>query len=193
MAASGEDNLAAGEVTEVLLRVRDGENGARAELMTLVYHELKALASRYMRREDVGHTLQPTALVHEAFLRLVDIREVQWRDRTHFFALAAQLMRRVLVDHAREQKAQKRGGGAVALQLEEGLVLGEGRSDQLLDLDAALERLTAMDPRKAKIVELRFFAGLTEEEIGLALELSTRTVKREWAFARAWLLEEMQR
>jgi RNA polymerase sigma-70 factor, ECF subfamily len=185
--------VAVGDVTQLLYRVRGGDHGAHTELMGLVYQELRALAGRYMRREDVGHTLQPTALVHEAFIRLIEIKEVEWQDRAHFFAMAAQLMRRVLVDHAREQKAAKRGGGQQVYQLEEAFVLAEGRSDQLLELDELLDRLKILDLRKAKIVEMRFFGGLTEDEIAEVLGVSARTIKREWAFSRAWLLAEMSK
>jgi len=160
------------------------------EVLPLVYEELRAIATRYMRRERPNHTLQATALVHDAFLNLVDQTRVEWQDRAHFFAIASQAMRRILVDHARARAAARRGGGVRAVSLDETVVLGSepplGPED-LLSLDAALSDLAVLDPRQARIIELRYFAGLTIEETAEAAGISPATVKREWALARAWL------
>ncbi len=156
------------------------------QLVPLLYTELRRLASHYLRRERVGHTLQATALVNEAYLRLADQRDVEWRNRSHFFGVAAQQMRRILVDHARRHQASKRGGAAEKLSLDEALVVLRERANQLVELDAALTRLTELDPQQGRIVELRYFAGMTVEQIAPLLGISPRTVKREWAVAKAW-------
>ena len=162
------------------------------QMLPVVYQELHRLASRYMSQEPTGHTLQPTALVHEAYLRLIDQRRVDWRNRAQFLGLAANMMRRILVNHARDRSAHKRGGGAqpVSLSMVES---PSGRPDVgLIGLEEALERLAALDPRKARVVELKFFGGLTIEEIAEVLQVSVATVEREWAFARAWLYEALE-
>jgi len=182
-------------VTELLQAWRRGEEAADDKLLPLVYGELKRLAAAQLRSERQGHTLQPTALVHEAFLRLVGQKGLDWRDRSHFFGLAATMMRRVLVDHARARLAGKRTHLAVPLAAIGDLPGDAGREvDEagLLDLDRALDRLAVAHPRPSKVVELRYFAGLDVEEIAAALELSERTVKRDWAFARAWLLHALK-
>jgi len=177
-------------VTRLLAQVRAGREGAVDEVLPLVYEELRAIATRYMRRERPNHTLQATALVHDAFLNLVDQTRVEWQDRAHFFAIASQAMRRILVDHARARAAARRGGGVRAVSLDETVVLGSepplGPED-LLSLDAALSDLAVLDPRQARIIELRYFAGLTVEETAETAGISPATVKREWALARAWL------
>ncbi len=173
-------------VTELLLAWGHGDTTSRNRLLELVYDELRRLAATQLRRERPEHTLQATALVNEAYLRLVDQTRVQWRNRAHFFAIAARLMRRILVDHARRHGAAKRGGGVAPLALAEGMVSGAQAVD-LVQLDEALDRLAGLDPRCAEIVEMRFFGGLTVEETAGALGLSAATVKREWAAARAWL------
>ncbi len=179
------------EVTTLLTRAGDGDRAAAGDLLPLVYEELRGLADAYLRQERAGHTLQPTALVHEAYLRLIDQTRVRWQDRTHFFAVAATSMRRILINHARDRNRQKRGGGAKRVDLSD---LSEGRemSDAtLLDLDESLNRLESLDKRKARVVELRFFAGLTVPQTADLLGSSPATVKRDWEFARAWLLSEL--
>lgn len=175
--------------TELLLKARSGDSGAQASLMEAVYDELRRMARHQMQKEGSNHTLQPTALVHEAFLRLVQSESIEFQDRAHFFAIAALVMRRILVDHARGRKALKRGGQAQKLQLDEVIVYTEAHSPEILALDEALEQLEKLDPRKSRIVEMRFFGGLPESEIAAALGISLRTVQREWCFARAWLLD----
>jgi len=157
-----------------------------------VYAELRTIAGRYLSRESPGHTLQSTALVHEAYLRLVGQRRVQWQNRAHFFGIAAQMMRRILVDHARSRSAAKRGDGACRVTLDEGLVALAERDLDLVALDAALTNLAKIDPQQAKIVELRFFAGLSIEDTSEALHISPATVKRDWAMAKGWLHREMK-
>jgi len=178
------------DVTAILQEWREGSPEALERLMGIVYAELRRLAAHYLSRERTGHTLQPTALVHEAYVRLIDQR-VPWQGRTHFFGVAAQMMRRVLVDHARSRQAEKRGGDGerVTLSAAEGLAQTPGID--LLALDAALEKLGALDERQARIVELRYFGGLTNEETALAIGVSAATVKREWTLARAWLKREL--
>jgi len=178
-------------VTQLLLDASFGNRRALDELTPLVYQELRRLASSKMRSEPSGSTLQATALVHEAYLKLINQREVQWQNRAHFFAIAAQEMRRLLLMHAREKRAQKRGSGGERITLDEGMVLTEEHLEDLISLDACLERLTLLDARQARIVELRFYAELSVEETAAVLEISTATVKREWAMARAWLLREL--
>ncbi len=179
---------APGDVTSLLLDWNRGRAEALEELMPVVYEELRRLAKAHLGRERRDHTLQPTDLVHEAYLKLVDQRHVDWKNRAHFFAVAARLMRRVLVDHARARLAQKRGGGAVRVAFDETLVLGTEAADVLLlALDDALTELGALDVRQARTVELRYFAGLTVDEAAEALGVSGMTVKRDWTVARAWL------
>jgi RNA polymerase sigma factor (TIGR02999 family) len=183
-------------VTELLQAWRRGDGAAGEKLLPVVYGELKRLAAAQLRGERQGHTLRPTALVHEAFLRLAGQKGLDWRDRSHFFGLAATMMRRVLVDHARARLAGKRAHQPVSLTLMADLPGGAGREfdeAELLDLDRAIDRLAAEHPRPSRVVELRYFAGLEIEEIAAALDLSERTVKRNWAFARAWLLRALRR
>ena len=168
------------DVTGLLRRWSDGDPDALESLMPLVYGELRALAGKYFRSERPGHTLQPTALVHEAFLRLIGQNRLEWQNRAHFFGIAAQLMRRILVDHARRRAAAKRNGGTVRVDLGEPASTGTDRDPEILSLDQALTSLEALDPRQAKIVELRFFGGLTVEETAHVAGTSTATVKREW-------------
>jgi RNA polymerase sigma factor (TIGR02999 family) len=165
----------------------NGDQAALDKLLPLVNAELRQLARRYMRRESPGHTLQTSALVNEAYLRLIDQKQVQWQNRAHFFGIAAQLMRRILIDHARSHHYAKRGGGAIKVSLDEAAAVTEARAAELLAVDEALEKLTAMDARKGRIVELRFFGGLTEEETAEVMDISTPTVQREWRAAKAWL------
>lgn len=174
-------------VTQLLIAWSDGNQSALDKLMPLVYEELRRLAHNYMRREHPGHTLQTTALVNEAYFRLVDQKRVHWRNRSHFFAISAQLMRRILVDHARSHQYVKRGGGAHKVSLDEVAVVAQGQAAQLIALDDALVELAAIDERKSDIVELRFFGGLNVEETAEALKISPRTVMREWSMAKAWL------
>ncbi len=161
-------------------------------MIPLVYAELRRLAASYMRRERVDHTLQPTALVHEAYLKLVEQRSVDWQSRAHFFGIAAQVMRRILVDHARGYLRDKRGGGQKPVPIDEALVFAPEQSMELVKIDEALERLTKLDPRQGKIVELRFFGGLTVEQTADLLGISEKTVKRDWSMAKAWLRGELK-
>ena len=179
------------DVTRLLSDWSNGDRRALDELLPLVYEELRHLANAYLRRERDGHTLQSTALVHEAFLRLVNQHDVQWQGRAHFFGIAAQMIRRILVDHARAQRAAKRGAGAVRIELGEELAVAQQRDLDLIALDDALERLATMDGRQSRIVELRFFAGLSVEDTADVMGISTATVKREWSSARAWLFREV--
>ena len=178
-------------VTQLLLAWSHGDKAALDRLIPLVSTELHRLAHHYMRRERAGHTLQTTALVNEAYVRLVDASRVEWRDRAHFFAVSANLMRRILVDFARKRRYQKRGGGAVMIALDEDDIPSPQPGPDIVALDAALEALAAFDPRASTIVELRFFGGLTVEEAAEVVAVSPRTIKREWAAAKAWLLGEM--
>jgi RNA polymerase sigma factor (TIGR02999 family) len=179
------------EVTRILHDWSGGDANAPARLMPFVYDELRRLARIFLARESGAHTLQPTALVHEAYLRLVDQRSVRWQNRAHFYGLAASMMRRVLIDHARAHAAEKRGGAAQHLSLDDVQVPLEQRAAGLLALDEALERLGQMDERKCKIVEMRFFGGLSDEEIAEVLKVTTRTVLRDWKKARLWLYREL--
>lgn len=178
-------------VTQLLIRWRNGDDAALGELLPQVYSELRRLANYYMRQERPGHTLQPTALVHEAYLRLVGDIEIDWQNRAHFFGIAAVRMRHILVEHARSRQAAKRGGGEYKLSLGAADRLAESRDVNLLALDDALRRLEALDPQKVRVVELRYFGGLTIEETAEALKISPATVKREWSMARAWLRSEI--
>ncbi|MBK9317025.1 MAG: sigma-70 family RNA polymerase sigma factor [Acidobacteria bacterium] len=182
----------AANVTRLLLDWRNGDQHALDALMPLVYDELRTIAKRYMSRERSGHTLQTGALINEAYLRLVDKQDVVWQNRTHFFAIAARIMRNLLVDHARAKQMAKRGGGALQVSLNEALVGGDPEvTVDLLALDQALSRLSEVDERKCRIIELRFFGGLSAEETAEALGLSEITIKREWLKARAWLFREL--
>jgi RNA polymerase sigma factor (TIGR02999 family) len=178
-------------VTGLLQAWGSGDSAALDRLLPIVYDELHRQAERYLRRESPGHTLQTTALVHEAYLRLVDQRQARWQNRAQFFGIAAQLMRRILVDHARRHQAAKRGGNAIPVPLEEGEVAAAESDVDLVALDDALSRLSALDPQQARVVELRYFSGLGIEETAEALGISPATVKREWAMARAWLRREL--
>ena len=175
------------EVTELLAGWRGGDEGALEKLIPLVQPELHRLAHHYMSREAAGQTLQTTALLNEAYLRLVDNPKRDWHNRTHFIAAASQLMRRIMVDRARERRALKRGGDAMKVSLDEAALVSEQRAEELLALDEALEKLAAQDPRKSQIVELRYFGGLTTEETAAFLKISHRTVRREWRMAKVWL------
>ena len=181
------------EVTQLLLAWSRGDRAALDHLIPLVSTELHRLAHHYMRRERVGHTLQTTALVNEAYVRLVDASRVEWRDRTHFFAVSANLMRRILVDFARKRRYQKRGGNAVMISLDDDDIPSPQPAPDIVALDAALEAMAAFDPRAASIVELRFFGGLTVDETAEVVGVSPRTIKREWSAAKVWLLGEMTR
>jgi len=181
------------EVTQLLLAWNQGDATALEQLIPLVYEELRRLAHRYMDGERPGHTLQTTALVNEAYLRLVDSSRVRWQNRAHFFAVAAQLMRRVLVDFARSRHYLKRGGAAQQVSLEEALMVSAERSAELLALDGALTALAASDARASQVVELRFFGGLSVEETAEVLKVSPETVKRDWNWAKVWLLRELSK
>jgi RNA polymerase sigma factor (TIGR02999 family) len=181
------------DVTQLLVNWSNGDRQALEQLTPLVYGELRRLASRYLRRERPGHTLQSTALVHEAYLRLIDQRYVRWQNRAHFFGIAAQLIRRILVDHARAHQAQKRGADAPVLSLDEAVAAPEKRDLNLVALDDALNDLARIDPQQGRIVELRFFTGLSIEETAEVLGISPATVKRDWVVAKAWLHRELSR
>ncbi len=177
--------------TVLLERVSQGESQAAEELMELVYDEFRALAESYLRREPAGHLLQPTALVHEAFLRLIDQSHVDWKGRTHFLAIGAQAMRRVLVDHARARRRLKREGDRQRITFDDQLVLSPQHDDDLLAVDDLLAELQHIDPRQAKIVELRFFGGMTSAEVAQYLGISKSTADREWRMVRAWLRKQL--
>ncbi len=179
------------DVTLLLQAWSGGDKQALDRLAPLVYRELRRIAGRIMTAERPNHTLQATALVNEAYVRLVDTQQVSWQDRAHFFALCARAMRQILIDHARARASEKRGGGEVAIELEEGLIAGSSPEANLLELDDALKRLAEIDPRKSQVVEMRFFGGLSLEETAEALKVSTKTVQRDWDLARAWLYGEL--
>ena len=179
------------EITQLLGQWSGGDDGALEKLVPLVQSELHRLAHHYMSRERAGHTLQTTAILNEAYLRLVDDTKPVWQGRSHFIAAAAQMMRHIMLDHARKHQSLKRGAGALKVTLDEAALVTETRSQELLDLDEALERLAAQDARKSQIVELRYFGGLTVEETAEFLKLSQRTVEREWTAAKAWLYREL--
>ena len=181
-----------GAVTLLLHEWRRGDQGAIDKLMPLVYRELHRLAHRYMLREKAGNALQTTALLNEAYLRLVDLKRVQWQDRVHFFAVSARMMRRVLVEQARARKSRKRGGDFNRVDLDEAAIPDKWRGAELIALDDALNALAAIDPREASVVELRFFGGLTVEETAEALGVSDKTVMRDWELAKVWLLHELK-
>lgn len=182
----------ASAVTRLLLEWSNGDQAALDQLMPLVYDELRQVARQYLRHERPGHTLQPTALAHEAYLKLVDQQRVRWQNRAHFFAVAAQLIRRILVDHARSHAAAKRGGGLRAVTLEAMLEPSVNRELNLVALDDALAQLATLNPRQARLVEVRFFGGLNVDETAEVLGVSSATVKREWRTAKAWLHRELQ-
>lgn len=180
-------------VTVLLAKWGQGDREALDVLTPLVYNELRKLAKSYLRREKAGHTLEGTALVHEAYLRLIDQREVAWKNRNHFFALAAELIRRILVDHARARIAAKRGGNSVKLSLDDVITPADEKDAELIALNDALDALARTDAQQSRIVELRYFAGLTIEETADVLQISTATVKRDWAMAKSFLKREMLR
>jgi RNA polymerase sigma factor (TIGR02999 family) len=182
-----------GSVTQLLLDWNNGDQAALDQLMPLVYDEMRRLAERYLRRERSDHTLQPTALVHEAYLHLVDQTAVQWQNRAHFFGVAARAMRQILVSHARRHQATKRGSGGHKLPLDEAIGVPERRDVDLVALDDALTALATLDPQQSRIVEVRFFGGLTIEETAEALSISPATVKREWGLAKLWLLHQISK
>jgi RNA polymerase sigma factor (TIGR02999 family) len=179
------------QVTQLLVAWGEGDELAREQLMSLVYEELHRLAHRYMKRESPGHTLQTSALVNEAFVRLVDQKHVRWQNRAHFFGISAQMMRRILVDYARKRNYAKRGGGAAQIALDEALIVSDERSAEVVNVHEALERLARFDPRKSQLVELRFFGGLSIDETAEVLGVSPGTVMRDWTLAKAWLRREI--
>lgn len=181
------------DVTGLLRAWSAGDRGALDVLAPILHAELKRIAQRYMLRERKEHTLQPTALVNEAFLRLVKAHGVQWQDRAHFFALSAQMMRRILVNHAIARGSGKRGGPGPRISLDEAMIASPERDSQVVELDGALEELAKLDPRKARIVEMRFFAGLSVEETAAMLKVSPQTVLRDWSLSKTWLAREMSR
>jgi len=179
------------EITQLLLAWNAGDQAALDKLVPLVYGELRRLARRYMNRESPGHLLQTTALVNEAYMRLIDADQVKWQNRAHFFAISARVMRRILVDFARRGNKLKRGGNAIEVSFDEALVVSANRGPDLVAIDDALATLAALDPRQSQVVELRFFGGLKDEEIAEVLKVSHGTVRRDWRLARAWLHREL--
>ena len=179
------------EVTALLARWSHGDDAALAELTPLVYDELRRIAHRHMGGQRPDHTLQTTALVNEAYLRLADQTNPRWQDRAHFFAVAARAMRQIVVDYARSYQTQKRGGGALKVELDEAAIVSPARSKEIVDLHEALERLATLDSRKAQVVELKYFGGLNHDEIAEVLKTSTMTVRRDWMFAKTWLYDEL--
>ena len=179
------------DITGLLLAWGKGNQQAFDQLVPVVYDELRRIARRYIEQEPAGHPLQATALVHEAYLRLIDASQIQWQNRAHFFGVSANLMRRILVDYARSRNYLKRGGHAQHITIEGDMLPAAGRAPDLIALDEALDRLTALDARKGRVVELRFFGGLSVEETGEVLNLSVRTVQSDWSFAKSWLLREL--
>ena len=184
-------SLAPKEISQLLDEWSHGNQSALDKLYPLVYDELRRMAHRYMSRERKGHTLQTTALINEAYLRLVEQKHIHWANRAHFFGISAQIMRRILIDHARRHEYAKRGGGAQRVSLEEVAIVGKDKGKGLLELDEALTRLGEMDPRRSQVVELRFFGGLSNDEIAGFLKISANTVTRDWNLARAWLYQEL--
>lgn len=182
-----------GEITRIVMELAGGDRLAANRLFPLLYDALYDLARRYLRRERPDHTLSPTALVHEAYLKLVDQTRVNWQGKTHFLGVGAQAMRRILVDHARGRQRAKRGAGRARIQLDEGVALSPQRDEDVIAVDEALSKLAALDPRQTAVVELRFFGGLTVEEVAEVLQVSKRTVEAEWTAARAWLRRELGR
>lgn len=181
------------EITERLIAWGEGDRTAFDQLLPVVYQELRRIAGNYLRRENPGHTLQPTALVHEAWLRLIDQRRVTWQNRAQFFGVAAQMMRRILVDHAKTKHREKRGGDAAKLPLDDVVNLSQERAADLLALDDALYELARIDGRKGRVVELRYFGGFSVEETAQILEVSPETVMRDWKMAKAWLYQQIRR
>jgi RNA polymerase sigma-70 factor, ECF subfamily len=181
------------EVTDLLVKWGRGDEAALGELVPLVQEELRRLARRHLARERPGHTLQTTALVNEAYLRLVKQERVQWEDRAHFFAVSARVMRHVLIDYARSRRYAKRGGAAHRVTLDEAAVVSAARAAELVSLDEALQSLAEIYPRRSQVVELRYFGGLNNEEVAEVLKVSTKTVERDWRYARAWLYDELRR
>lgn len=181
-----------GEVTQLLRKWSSGDEKARDQLMPVIYKELQRLAHHHLRRESDGHTLQTTALVHEVYLRLCGARELRWEDRAHFFAVAARMMRRILVDYARRQNAEKRGGSAIRTALDDELAIPLQPGTDLVSLDDALEQLHNVDARKCQVVEMRFFVGLSAKEIAAALGTTEATVRRDWTIAKAWLYRYLE-
>jgi len=181
------------QITARLIAWNSGDTGARDDVIEAVYQELRRMADRYLRFESPGHTLQPTALVHEAYLRLIDQTKVSWQNRAHFFGVAAQMMRRILVDHARTKQRDKRGGPSRKLSLDEAMDVSKERAADLVALDSALASLTEIDARKSRVVELRFFGGLSVEETAEVLAVSPQTIMRDWKLAKAWLYQELKK
>jgi RNA polymerase sigma-70 factor (ECF subfamily) len=185
------EKLSGDDVTVLIEQLTKGNQSAASKLIPVVYEELRRLAAGYMRRERPNHTLQPTALVNEAYLKLIEQREVDWKGRAHFFGIASQIMRRILIDHARARLRDKRGGGATPVTFDEGLLFSPVQPSELVRLDEALERLAKLDPRQCRVVELRFLGGMNIEQTAEVLDISPTTVKREWTMARAWLYAEL--
>lgn len=183
----------AGSITRLLLNWREGDKTALDRLVPLVYREMRRLAGYYMRRQRADHTLQTSALINEAYLRLIDHKNMRWENRAHFYAVAAQAMRRILVDHARSRGYQKRGGGALKVSFDEAAIGAEERAAELIALDDALKDLAAMDPRKSQIVELRYFGGLSVDETAEVIGVSAVTIMREWRSAKGWLLRAISK
>jgi len=179
------------EITQQLIAWSQGDKQALELLIPAVYQELRNMADRYLRRESAGHSLQPTALVHEAYLRLIDQTQVEWQNRAHFFGVAAQMMRRILVDHAKAKHRAKRSGGARKLSLDEATQYSDERASELVELDEALKTLADVDERKSRVVELRYFGGLTVAETAQVLDVSENTVMRDWNLAKAWLYQQL--
>ena len=186
-----EPSISPHSVTQLLEQWSHGENAALAELTPLVYEELRRLAHHFMEGQRPDHTLQTTALVNEAYLRLADQTSPSWQNRAHFFAVAARAMRQILVNYAKSSRAQKRGGGALKVELDEGAIVSPEQSQAILDLHEALEKLGTLDSRKARVVELKYFGGLNHGEIAEVMKISTVTVRRDWVFAKAWLYTEL--
>jgi len=186
-----EPSLSPHRVTQLLAEWSDGDNAALVELTPLVYEELRRLAHHFMEGQRPDHTLQTTALVDEAYLRLADQTSPSWQNRAHFFAVAARAMRQILVNYAKSSRAQKRGGGALKVELDEAAIVSPEQSKAIVDLHEALERLGTLDSRKARVVELKYFGGLNHDEIAEVMKISTMTVRRDWVFAKAWLYDEL--
>jgi len=187
----GESSVSPHRVTQLLQQWSHGDDSALAELTPLVYEELRRLAHHYMEGQSPNHTLQTTALVNEAYLRLADQTNPRWQNRAHFVAVAARAMRQIVVDYARSQRSQKRGGGALKVELDEVAILSPEQSKEIVELHEALERLDTLDSRKARVVELKFFGGLNYDEIAEVLKIARRTARRDWEFARIWLYREL--